>query len=150
MEKRFTIAKRDVDLEALIVTGVFIVLMVVWACLVEDKRLIFIPLFLMAVILFAFISLVYRFIVEPKIAIQADSNGIYLYYRKRKEIFVEYKDIIEVSGLGLRNKYGRLVITTKENQYKSIRTYECNDKLLSRINSLLDAEDKEEYLISHT
>ena len=119
--KRYTLATRDIDLEGLLVTGVLLVLLIVCACLVEDQRFIFVPLLFLLVSTVAFISLLFRYFTEPKNAIQADCNGIYICYRNNKEVFVNYSDIVEVSFLGIRNKYGRLQITTKENQYKSIK-----------------------------
>ncbi|MDE7215422.1 MAG: hypothetical protein K2O08_01295 [Clostridia bacterium] len=148
--KRYTLATRDIDFESIVVTGVMIVLLIVWACLTDDKRLMLIPLFFLAVCFIAFISLLFRYTREPKIAIQADSNGIYLYYCGNKEIFIDYKDIVDVSNLGIRNKWGRIVITTAVNEYKSIRTRECKDELFSHIKRLLEADDKEKYLIKIT
>ena len=109
-EKRYTLATRNVTLEQLIVTGGVIALMIVWACFTSDKRLLFIPLFFLVVCVCIFILLLFRWLTEPKIAIQADCNGIYFYYRKKKEIFVNYNDIVNVSHFGLRDKYGKIVI----------------------------------------
>ncbi|MDE6408422.1 MAG: hypothetical protein K2K48_05820 [Anaeroplasmataceae bacterium] len=146
-EKRYTLATRNITLEKLIVTGGVIALMIVWACFTEDKRLLFIPLFFLIVCVCIFISLMFKWLTEPKIAIEADCNGIYFYYRKHKEIFVKYNDIVNVSHSGLRNIYGRIVITTKDNKYKSIETEQRDDVLFNKIKNLVEAEDKEKYLI---
>ncbi len=146
-EKRYTLATRNVTLEQLIVTGGVIALMIVWACFTSDKRLLFIPLFFLVVCVCIFILLLFRWLTEPKIAIQADCNGIYFYYRKKKEIFVNYNDIVNVSHFGLRDKYGKIVIKTNDSEYKSIETEQRDDVLFNNIKSLLQAEDKEKYLM---
>ena len=146
-EKRYTLATRNVTLEELIVTGIVIALMIVWACFTDDKRLLFIPLFFLVVCICILISLLFKWLTEPKIAIQADCNGIYFYYRKNKEIFVKYNDIVSVSHSGLRNKYGKIVIKTNDSEYKSIETEQRDDVLFSTIEHLWKTEDKEEYLI---
>ena len=88
--KRYTLATRDISLEALIVTGVIIILMIIWACLIEDKRFLFVPLSFLLVSTVGFILLLVRYFTEPKIAIQADCNGIYFYYRNNREVYILY------------------------------------------------------------
>ena len=146
-EKRYTLATRDVDIPTMIVTAAMIVAMIVWACLTEDKRLLFIPLFFLAVLCGCLIVLIFRLCTEPKIAIQADVNGIHLFYPKNKEVFIPYSEITEVAPAGIRNVYGRIVVHTKDNKYRSIRTYEPTDRLLNPIRRLVEATYKEEYLI---
>lgn len=146
-EKRYTLATRDVDLTALIVTGLTVVAGIVWACLTDDRRLLIIPLLLLAACLVLLISLLYRFVTEPKNAIQATRRGIYLCYRNKNEVFIDYNEIVAVSRAGITNKYGRIVIVTADNEYRSIRTKELDDELLGRINRLLAAADKEDFLI---
>ncbi len=151
--KRYTLATRDIDLESLLVTGVLIVLIVIWACVTQDKRILVIPLFLLVVSFIAFISLLFRFFTEPKIAIQADCNGIYFYYRNRKEIYIDYKDMTEITTYCL---YGRgravakcgIVIVAKNNRYKSISIMQSADDTLNIIRTLVNTNDKEEYLMS--
>ena len=146
-EKRYTLATKNVTLEDLIVTSGVIVLMIIWVCFTEDKRLLFIPLFFLVVCLCILIALLFKWLTEPKIAIQADCNGIYFYYRKKKEIFIPYNKIVDVSHSGLRDRYGKIVITTNENKYKSIETRQRDDVLFNRIQTLLQTEDKEKYLL---
>ena len=74
-EKRYTLATRDVRLDSFLVTGVIIALMIVWACLTDDKRLLFIPLFFLAVCVVIMGVLLFWSFTEPKIAIQADTIG---------------------------------------------------------------------------
>lgn len=145
-EKRYTLATRAVNAEALIVTGGFCGLMIVWACFTDDKRFLFIPLFFLIVSIIGFVSLLIRFLTEPKIAIQADCNGIYFYFRKNKEIFIDYNDIIEVSACGSYHQYGEISIKTKSGKYESIRINESKNRLADDIRDLLQKENKEEYL----
>lgn len=56
-EKRYTLATRAADLESVAVSGAFSVLMIVWACLTEDKRFLFIPLICLTVAFNCFVSL---------------------------------------------------------------------------------------------
>ena len=146
-EKRYTLATRAVGLESLIVTGVFTILMIIGACLISDKRFLFIPLLFLAVSFVAFIALLFRYFTEPKIAIQADYNGIYFYYRNNKEIFIAFKDIVEILPCKSRNSYGEIAVYTNDNKYKSIMIKEDKGLLVSRLRDLLDKENKEEYLI---
>ena len=146
-EKRYTLATRDVRLDSVIVTGVIIALMIVWACLTDDKRLLFIPLFFLTVCVGIMIVLLFRLFTNPKIAIQAAINGIYFYYPKNKEVFIPYDDIVRVERSGLRNVYGRILIHTEDKEYRSIRTSELSDRLLNPIRNLVEKTDKEEYLM---
>ena len=82
--KRYALATRDISLQDFIIMVIMVVLMVVWVCLITDKRFIFIPLFFLAILIVILISLLFRYFTEPKIAIQADCNGIYFYYRNKK------------------------------------------------------------------
>lgn len=146
-EKRYTLATRDVGLDSFIVTGGIIALMIVWACLTYDKHLLFIPLFFLTVCVGIMGVLLFRLFAEPKIAIQADINGIYFYYPKNKQVFIPYGDIVKVERRGLRNIYGRILIRTEDKEYRSIRTNELCDRLLNPIRNLVEKTDKEEYLM---
>lgn len=145
--EKYALAKRDVDLASLFVTAALVCLLSVWACLTDDKRYLFVSLVLLSVGIAALIVLLFRFFTEPKIAIQADVNGIYLCYRKGKETFINYKDIVDVANVGIRNKYGRIVIYTKTGEYKSNKTKELGDVLISRVKRLIAAENKEDFLL---
>ena len=145
-ENRYTLATRDIDIPSVVVLCIVIALSIFWACR-TDGLLLFIPLFFVVVLVGILGVIIFRIITEPKIAIQADVNGIYLYYPKHKEVFIPYSEINEVTPAGLRNVYGRIVVHTKDNKYQSIRTYEPTDRLLNPIRSLVEAPDKEEYLI---
>lgn len=145
--KRYTLATRAINLEDLIVTGIFIALMIIWACLIKDKRFLFIPLFFLSVCFIIFILLAFRYVKEPKIAIQADRKGIYLFYRNNKEIFIDYDNIVKIWS-GPRNKYGAIYISTVEDEYKSINIKEDKGDLVSQITYLLELENKQNYLTS--
>lgn len=151
--KRYTIATRNIDLQDLIIAGIMIVLMIIWACLITDKRFIFIPLFFLAVLIGIFISCLFRYITEPKIAIQADCNGIYFYYRNKKEVFIDYNNIVEIIPMGKGyisvNSYGQILIKTENDKYLSIRTLEGGYKLRGLIKDLLSVKNKEEYLMKN-
>ncbi len=54
VKQKYTLATKAADLESVVVSGAFSVLMIVWACLTEDKRFLFIPLICLTV---AFICL---------------------------------------------------------------------------------------------
>ena len=47
--KRYTLATRDISLQDFIIMVIMVVLMVVWVCLITDKRFIFIPLFFLLI-----------------------------------------------------------------------------------------------------
>lgn len=147
IQKRFTLAIRAVSLEALIVTGGFSGLMIVWACFTEDKRLLFIPLFCLSVSFFYFVWLLFRYFTEPKIAIQADCKGIYFYYRNNKEIFIDFNDIVEVLACKSYNSYGEISISTQNGKYKSITIRGDKSQLSNNIRNLLNTENKQEYLM---
>lgn len=51
VKKLYKLATRDINSEALIVAGAFAILMIVGACVIDDKRFVFVPL-LFAVICF--------------------------------------------------------------------------------------------------
>ena len=151
--KRYTLAARDISLQDFIIMVIMVVLMEVWVCLITDKRFIFIPLFFLAILIVILISLLFRYFPEPKIAIQADCNGIYFYYRNKKEVFIAYNDIIDVIGMGHIyggvNSFGQILIKTENNKYLSIRTFEGNEKLRDTIKDLWGCKIKEEFLIKH-
>ncbi len=149
--KRYTIATRDVGWEALIVTGVLVVIMVVWACLSQDQRLLFIPLSLLIICTVIFAGLLFRFITEPKVAIQADATGLYFLYRQHREIYFAYQDIIDVTNYCVYDRGGAvancgIVVTTNNGQYKSISIRQSSAMTLTVIKGLLVAKDKIEYL----
>lgn len=145
-EKRYTLATRAIGVDSFIVTSVIIILMIVWACLTDDKRFLFIPLFFLMVCVGIMGLLIFKLFTEPKIAIQADINGIYFYYSKNKEVFIPYDDIVKVERCGLRNVYGRILIHTEDKEYRSIKTNEFSDRLLNPIRNLVEKTDKKEYL----
>lgn len=151
--KRYTLATRNIALQDLIIIGIMVVLMIVWACLITDKRFIFIPLFFLAILMVMLISVLFRYFTEPKIAIQADCNGIYFYYRNKKEVFIAYNDIIDIIAMGKIysgvNNYGQILIKTENDEYLSIRTFEGKYKLQSLIRDLLTVKNKEEYLMKN-
>ncbi len=144
---RYAIATRDVDLTSLIISGALICAMIVWACLTDDKRYLFVSLLFLFVGVVGFAVLLYRYVTEPKVAVQADVDGIYLCYRKGKEVFINYNDIVDIANVGIRNKYGILVIYTQTDNYKSNKTKELGDVLLRRVRQLIAAENKEDFLI---
>ncbi len=152
-EKRYTLAKRGISLEELIVTGVMSALMIVWACLTEDIRFLFIPLFFLLALFSCFITFLFRYVTAPKIAIQADCNGIYFYYRSCKAIFINYSDIVKITKSssycrgGRASAEGRITVFTETAEYKSIRVEDASDAFLYKMQKLVDTDNKEEYLI---
>ncbi len=91
--------------------------MIVWTCLTEDKRFLFIPLICLTVAFICFVALLFRFITEPKIAIQADVNGIYFYFRNNKVIFIDFKDIVEVAAQMPYHDFGYIYKYSKQKIY---------------------------------
>lgn len=141
-----TLATRSISLEEPIVTGVFMVLMIAGACTIEDKRFIFIPLLFLAVSSVAFGRFIFRYVTEPKIAIQADPEGIYFYYRNNKEVYIKLDEIKEVSAFGVWGKWGGISIITQTAKHQSIDIREDKYALASTIRFLLTTENKEHYL----
>jgi len=146
VKKLYKLATRDINSEALIVAGAFAILMIVGACVIDDKRFVFVPLLFAVICFIALLVLLFRFFTEPKTAIQADCDGVYFYYRKNREVFIPFDDIVEVSWLGVRNRYGSVVVTSKTNTHKSIRIREDTYDLTSQIRYLLQITNREEYL----
>lgn len=147
VKQKYTLATKAADLESVVVSGAFSVLMIVWACLTEDKRFLFIPLICLTVAFICFVALLFRFITEPKIAIQADVNGIYFYFRNNKVIFIDFKDIVEVAAQMSYHSFGYISISTQSKKYTSIMIRERKHLLVSNIKDLLNKEDKEQYLL---
>ncbi len=130
----------------MVLTFVAIILLIICACLINEKQFLFIPLFFIAILALAFIVLLFKFLTEPKIAIQADFDGIYFYYRNNKEIFINYKDINQIVANKSRNSYGGITIYAKDNIYRSIMIKEDKYQVISQIKNLINKDDKEKYL----
>lgn len=141
-----TLATRRISLEEPIVTGIFMTLMIVWACLIEDKRFIFVPLLFLAAFIVPFVSFVVRYVVEPKVAIQADCEGIYFYYKNHKEVYIKLDEIKEVMAYGVWGKWGGIRVTTQVDKYESIEISEDKYALAGKIRFLITTENKEHYL----
>ncbi len=69
VKKLYKLATRDINSEALIVAGAFAILMIVGACVIDDKRFVFVPLLFAVICFIALLVLLFRFFTEPKTAI---------------------------------------------------------------------------------